>query len=95
MRLIAQFLKHVVPGVAKPLMILWNEIIGFIFVCLSVFVGMATYRRLEHFNKDIGGILILTGQFVFALVLALYGVSSFRKARKISRSPGGSLNQRG
>ena len=86
MRLISNFLKHVVPGVIKPLMVLWNEIIGFIFIVLAVFVGMATYRRMQNFTGDTGGVLILIGSFAFAAVLAMYGISSFRKARKISRS---------
>ncbi len=86
MGLIAKFLKHVMPGVMKPLMVLWNEIIGFLFVCLAVFVGMGTYRRIDRLGEDTGGIIIVAGSFAFALLLAAYGVSSFRKARKISRS---------
>ena len=67
-------------------MILWNEVIGFIFLVLAVFVGMATYRRMQNFAGDTGGVLILVGSFAFAAILALYGISSFRRARKISRS---------
>ena len=86
MQLIAKFLKHVVPGVVKPLMVLWNEIIGFLFVCLAVFVGMSTWRRIDRINTDTGGFLIIAGSFAFALMLAVYGITSFRKARRISRS---------
>jgi hypothetical protein len=86
MRLVTQFLKHVLPGVIKPVMVLWNEVIGFIFVVLAVFIGVSTYRRAQNFSGDAGGLLILIASFTFAAVLAMYGISSFRKARKISRS---------
>ncbi len=86
MRLVAQFLKHVLPGVIKPVMVLWNEIIGFIFLVLATFIGVSTYRRAQHFAGDTGGLLILVASFTFAALLAIYGISSFRKARKISRS---------
>lgn len=67
-------------------MVLWNEVIGFIFLVLATFVGVSTYRRAQHFTGDTGGLLILAASFTFAALLAVYGVSSFRKARKISRS---------
>lgn len=86
MRLVAQFVKHVLPGVIKPVHMLWNEVIGFIFLVLAAFVAMSTYRRAQNFTGDTGGFLILTASFVFAGLLAYYGISSFRKARKISRS---------
>jgi hypothetical protein len=85
MRLARQFLKHVLPGVIKPIRILWNEVIGFIFLVLAVFVGLATYRRMENFSAESGGLFVLIISFLFAGVLAAYGVSSFLKARKISR----------
>lgn len=86
MRLVTQFLKHVLPGVIKPLHILWNEIIGFVFLVLAAFVGVSTYRRAQHFSGDAGGIAILVALFAFTAVLTFYGISSFLRARKISRS---------
>src|SRR4051794_1697513 len=86
MRLVAQFIKHVVPGIIKPLMVLWNEVIGFVFIVLATFIAFSTYRRAQRFTGDTGGLLILVVSFTFAALLAVYGFSSFRKARKISRS---------
>lgn len=91
MRLVSQFLRHVLPGVIKPLHILWNEVIGFIFLVLAVFVGVSTYRRAQNFNGDTGGLLILAASFTFAAILGIYGVSSFVRARRISRSAGGGI----
>ena len=86
MRLAKQFLKHVVPGVLKPARILWNEIIGFLFVVLAVFIGFSSYRRAARFSGDTGELILLVAYFCFSGLLAYYGLSSFLKARKISRS---------
>jgi hypothetical protein len=86
MQILQKFLKHVVPGVIKPIMVLWNEVIGFVFVVLAAFIAVSTYRRAQHFSGDTGGLLILVASFTFAAVLAVYGLLSFRRARKISRS---------
>src|SRR5471030_1099160 len=52
------FLKHVVPAVVKPARTLWNEVIGFLFICLAVVFGAATVRSYIDFTKaapDAGG----------------------------------------
>lgn len=86
MRLAAQFFKHIVPGVIKPIRVLWNEIIGFLFLVLAAFVTLSSYRRARTYEGDVGELLLLIAYFLFAALLAYYGVSSFLKARKISRS---------
>jgi predicted Na+-dependent transporter len=86
MRLVTEFLRHVVPGVIRPVRVLWNELIGFLFLVIAVFVGASTYRRAHTFGRDAGGILIVVISALFAVLLAGYGISSFLKARKISRS---------
>jgi cobalamin synthase len=86
MRLISQFLKHVVPGVIKPVLVLWNEVIGFVFLVLASYFGFWTYRRAKNFTGDTLGLFVLLGSVTFAVLLAYYGISSFRKARKISRT---------
>jgi hypothetical protein len=81
-----QFLTHAVPAILKPLRVLWNELIGFTFLAFAVLVGFASWRNLTKPNAD--GQLIfwsLVG-FAFTLLLLWYGISSFRRAKKISRS---------
>jgi hypothetical protein len=75
------FLKHVVPAAIKPIHSLWHEIIGFIFL---VFAGIAAYKIWQH----PGGLppVQLVIVVFFVVVMAGYGVSSIRKARRISRS---------
>ncbi len=86
MRLLSELLKHILPGVIKPVHALWNEIIGFIFLVLAALIGVSTWRRAQNFNAEAGGILIIVASCLFALLLAWFGISSFWKARKISRS---------
>lgn len=86
MRLVREFLRHVVPGVVRPARILWNEVIGFLFLVLAIFIGASTYRRASSFSGDAGGVFIIIVSGLFAVLLAGYGISSFLKARKISRS---------
>ena len=86
MGLVGQFVKHVVPGVLRPLRILWNQIIGFFFLVIAVTIGFQTYRRAQNLNGDAGGIALLVAAAIFTALLGWYGISSFLKARKISRS---------
>ena len=36
---LGRFMEHVMPGVVRPLRVLWHEIIGFIFIVLAVIFG--------------------------------------------------------
>ena len=75
------FLKHVLPALVKPAHALWNEIIGFIFLCIAVPFGIRAVRSwIDHEIVSMLGLTFVT------LLLGGYGVSSFRRARKISRS---------
>ncbi len=78
-----KFFDHVLPGVIKPLHALWNEIIGFVFVVLAVTIVVATLRRTAN---DPDGFWPMVAGVTFGLILAGFGLSSFRRARKISRS---------
>jgi hypothetical protein len=74
------FVEHVGPAIVKPARTLWNEVIGFIFFCLAVPFGVRAYSFFRH--EDGRWIPVLAvGAF-----LMCFAVSSFRKARKISRS---------
>ena len=81
-----KFLGNVIPGVIKPLRVLWNEIIGFMFIVFAVIFGFSTWRRSQAFTGDLGGIVLLALSIGFVLLLAGFGLSSFLRARKIGRS---------
>jgi hypothetical protein len=81
-----QFLTHAVPAIVKPIRILWNEVIGFVFLSFGVLVGFSTWRAIREGGQAEGSIMTLLAGGGFTLMLLYYGVSSFRRAKKISRS---------
>jgi succinate dehydrogenase hydrophobic anchor subunit len=76
-----EFVKHVVPAVLKPARTLWNEVIGFLFLCLAIIFGFNGVRA--YLNNE-GAKLLLAAPLT--LIMAWFGISSFLRARKISRS---------
>jgi hypothetical protein len=80
------FFKHVVPAVIKPVHSLWHEVIAFLFIIIAVIAGFSGYRTWLRFRGDAGDIVRIVLCVIFASIMAGYGISSFFKARKISRS---------
>ena len=80
------FVQHVVPAAVRPVHTLWHEIIGFLFIVMAVIIGAAGFRTWSSYHGDPGEFLKIVLAAVFTLIMAGFGVSSFRKARKISRS---------
>ena len=75
------FLKHIVPQIVKPLNALWNEVIGFMFLCLGTILGFSAFRYIragDGFRSFIAASC--------CVIMARFGISSFWRARKISRS---------
>jgi hypothetical protein len=84
--IVRQFVHHVVPGVMRPLRILWNEIIGFIFLVLAGWMVPGTIRSVRQLDTPDGSIFRVLMFIGFGALMAYFGVTSFLKARKISRS---------
>jgi hypothetical protein len=76
-----EFVRHIVPAVMKPALSLWNQVIGFIFLCFGIFMGSSAIR-----NAATGDMLKVALSGIGALVMLGYGISSFVRAHKISRS---------
>jgi len=76
---VKKFIGHVVPGVVRPIHILWNQVIGFFFIVLASIFGYRVVR-----GKEPPGLQLVGAAFV--VLMAWYGISSFWKARKISKS---------
>jgi hypothetical protein len=85
------FAKHVVPAVMKPARTLWNEVIGFIFFCIAVMFGSRTVRLYFDYlaaspaekGTSMGRLVLAT---FCTLLMAWFGLTSFLRARRISRS---------
>lgn len=81
-----KLLTHVLPGVIKPARVLWNEIIGFVFLILALWAIPSAYKSIRRFDGDAEGAFRIFLSCSFAILMILFGVGSFRRARKISRS---------
>ncbi len=83
-----QFVKHVVPAVIKPARVLWNEVIGFLFLCMGVIFGSKSVSLYLDYAKapsvENAGRLVL--MVAGTLLMLYFGITSFLRARKISRS---------
>jgi len=76
-----KFVKHVIPAAFKPVHSLWHEILGFLFLAIAAGGVFKIVRKPGSLDPIELAILI-----IFIVVMFIYGVSSFRKARRISRS---------
>jgi hypothetical protein len=84
--MVKKFFSHVLPGVMKPLRVVWNQIIGFMFLVFAIFSLRHVYKSFMEFNGDGNSIFRLAISGIFGLIMGIYGISSFWRARKISRS---------
>jgi hypothetical protein len=73
-----RFAQHVVPEVARPARILWNQAIGGVFLLFSVSFLWYAIRNRQNPAGMIFGIFL-------GIVMAYFCLTSFLKARQISR----------
>jgi hypothetical protein len=85
-KLAQQFLGHVLPGVMRPLRILWNEVIGFLFLVIAVSATPSIIRGFRDLSTPGGNPFRVLVALAFALIMLYFGISSFLRARKIGRS---------
>jgi len=81
-----RFLEHVVPAVVKPAHTLWHELLGFVFLLMATAFVFSGFRAIRQFDGSFGAILRLVMLAFGVCLLGGYGISSFLRARKISRS---------
>lgn len=77
-----KFFQHVLPGIVRPLHVLWNQVIGFFFIaiaCIPIPSAIKEMREPEHYPR-----LFLSIPFI--LIMGGFGIHSFLRARKVSRS---------
>ncbi len=70
----------------RPLRVLWNEIIGFVFLAFALIPVPRTWRAWRDYSATGEGLFHIALSLVFILIMASFGVGSFRRARKIARS---------
>ena len=78
--------QHVLPTVIKPMRVLWNEVIGFLFLAIAVIATPSAYRHVRNFDGEPQSLFRLLLTCFFALLMLGFGIASFLRARRISRS---------
>lgn len=81
-----RFLKIVIPAVLKPAHTLWHELLGFVFLVMATAFVFSGFQAIRKFDGSFGAILRIVVLAFGVCLLGGYGISSFLRARKISRS---------
>jgi EamA domain-containing membrane protein RarD len=84
-KLAGKFAKTVIPGVIKPLHVLWNEMIAFIFFAFAVIASFNAYRHYRATETDPASFVRFLVAGIFALTMWGFAFGSYRRARKIAR----------
>lgn len=84
--MVRKFIAHVLPGIMKPMRVLWNEIIAFVFACLAIIPVPKAFRLWREFDQTGSGLFNLGLSAFFIVMMGSFAVFSFLRARKISRS---------
>ncbi len=81
-----RFFQTVLPGIIKPLHVLWNELIGFFFGVFALLIGANLVRDCLSFKGDSESLFRIILMGIAFLVMGGYALQSYLKARKIGRS---------
>jgi hypothetical protein len=84
--LIKQFFFHVAPALIKPMRVLWNEVIGFLFLVLGLWTTPATIKAIREFDGGPEALFRITLTGLFAMIMYGFSIGSFLRARRINRS---------
>lgn len=84
--LVKKFFQTAVPGIVRPLHALWTEVIGFLFLAFGILLARPVWKLYRELDDDPANLIRLFLTAFFMFVLLGFGVQSFLKARKISKS---------
>ncbi len=83
---IYRMMVQTLPGVIQPLRILWNQLIGFIFVVLAAGAAPQLVKNVRHFTGDSDNVFRIVLSGIFIGVMLFFAISSFLRARRVERS---------
>ncbi|MFN0103513.1 MAG: hypothetical protein ACKV2U_15650 [Bryobacteraceae bacterium] len=70
----------------RPLRILWNEMIAFVFIVFAIPAAPKVYNSWKEFDGAPEHLFRLILSSVFLITMLTFAVFSFLRARKISRT---------
>ncbi len=81
-----QFVSCVLPAVIRPLRVIWNQMIGFIFLVLAAVALPRVVHSAREFNGEPGDFFRLLLSGIFVAFMMGFGVHSFWRAHKVPKT---------
>ena len=81
---IREFKNHIVPAIVRPMRVVWNQSIAFLFFALAFLSAVMVYREYRSRTEMDALLALLLGGFFVAMMTG-YGVHSLLRARRASR----------
>ena len=81
-----KFATSVVPEIIRPLRVLWNEMIAFLFFVFFIVAAVATWRSYQTAAGSPEGLGRAAVSAIFGLIMLVYGVQSYLKSRRVGKS---------
>lgn len=79
-----EFKNHIVPAVIRPLRVVWNQSIAFLFFSMAFLAAVMVYREYQRRTEMDALLALVLGGF-FVMMMFGYGIHSLLRARKASR----------
>jgi hypothetical protein len=83
---ISMFFRHILPALLRPIRTLWHEVVGFFFLVFAVWALTRSIPMIREFDGDGESFFKIVLTVLFVGIMGYYGITSFLRARKISRS---------
>ncbi len=81
-----QFIQCVLPAVMRPLRVLWNQIIGFVFLVLAIWALPRCISSVREFDGQMESLFRLLLSCLFVFIMGAFGAYSFLRAHKAGKS---------
>lgn len=80
-----RFLQYVLPAVLRPIRVLFNQVVGLIFMVFAIAALPRGIQIAREFNGDPESFFRLILTVLFIAIMAGFGIYSFWRAHKIPK----------
>jgi hypothetical protein len=81
-----RFARHVVPHVVRPARIIWNQVLGSLFLVLALTAYSSAWQSYHAPAHEQGDTVRFWIAMVFGAGMTAFAIHAFLRARKLSRS---------
>ena len=80
-----KFVKHVGPQVIRPAQVMWNQIIGVIFLVFALPALSKAWTYYQTLGTEAQSFGRLCFALPFGLLMLFFGIGSFLRARRLAK----------